>query len=326
MKGNPENLKQMISPTDFQNAISQAVKTQTEAKTKPRIFTLSVKKKFDDFELLDLFTNSFPHVDKAFWKAKIESGNLTLDGKKVSPFQKVKAGQITQHSVPPKDEPEVNYNIELISGTENYWVLNKPSPLPVHAGGRYEKNTLTNILKLAFPNQSIHLINRLDANTTGIVLVGLNKESAQFLGKQFESREVKKTYLALVEGIPSETKFQSSKPIGKTKTPAGGRKLEGNQVSTTDFEILKSFKDKSLIKVTPHSGRTNQIRLHLAGLELPIVGDLGYKNPEYFENNPLTYPDDSLFLHAWKLRFKPPGEDSVIEVSTHPNQKWKSVL
>jgi 23S rRNA pseudouridine1911/1915/1917 synthase len=275
---------------------------------------------------LDLYAESFPHLEREYWKTKIETGNLLLDGKKTTPNQKVKAGQITQHSVPPKDEPQVSFEIELIAATDDYWVINKPSPLPVHAGGRYQNNTLTHLLKTAFPDQGIHLINRLDANTTGIVLVALNKETAQILGKQFENREVTKTYLALVEGIPKNEQFQSTKSISKTKTPAGGRKLEEGHESNTDFEILKTYGDKTLLKVTPHSGRTNQIRLHLAGLGLPIVGDLGYKNPEYFENNPLTYPDDSLFLHAWKLQIKDSSTKEMVKFEAEINQKWKNYL
>jgi len=316
----------MISNLEFQNTISKAANQLTQAKTEPRNFTLSVKKRFDGFTLLDLYAESFPHVEREYWKTKIDNGNLILDGKKTTPNQKVKAGQITQHSVPPKEEPLVSFKIELIEATTDYWVINKPSPLPVHAGGRYQNNTLTHILKTAFPNQSIHLINRLDANTTGIVLVALNKETAQKLGKQFENREVIKTYLALVEGVPKSEQFQSSKSISKTKTPAGGRKLEEGHESNTDFEILKTYGDKTLLKVTPHSGRTNQIRLHLAGLGLPIVGDLGYKNPEYFENNPLTYPDDSLFLHAWKLQIKDSSTKEMVKFEAEVNQKWKNYL
>ena len=312
----------IISQRDFQNSISNAAQILAKPNSEPRTFTLSVKKRFDGFTILDLYTNSFPHVERLYWKAKIDSGNLILDGKTTAPSQKVKAGQITQHSVPPKEEPPVSFEIELITATNDYWVLSKPSPLPVHAGGRYQNNTLTHVLKTAFPDQNIHLINRLDANTTGIVLMALNKETAQKLGKQFENREVTKTYLALVEGVPKNHQFQSSKPISKTKTPAGGRKLEEGFESNTDFEILKTFENKTLLKVTPHSGRTNQIRLHLADLGLPIVGDLGYKNPEYFENNPLTYPEDSLFLHAWKLRFRKPQEQENVQVEITPGKKW----
>ncbi len=314
----------MITRNEFENTIFNVSKKLLDEKKTPRIFTLSIKKRFDGDTLIEVYCQSFPHVECDFWRDKIESGNLTLDGCKVSPQQKVKAGQITQHSVPPKLEPSIDTTIELISATHDFWVISKPSPLPVHAGGRYQKHTLTSILQLAFPNQSFHLINRLDANTTGIVLVALNKKSANLLGKQFEEKRVKKTYLALVEGQPNQDSFTSSKSIGKLKTAAGGRQIEEGKDSMTEFEIIKKFTESTLLKVTPHSGRTNQIRLHLADLGHPIVGDLGHKNPQYFENNPLTYSTDSLFLHAWKLSFYHPVTKQKVTFESSPNKKWSA--
>lgn len=312
----------MIAPKDFKKALTSLPQLVSEKNKLPRVFKLSVKKRFDGFTLLELYAQSFPHVDRKFWLNKIDSGNVLVDDKPGKSNQILRAGQITQHSVAAKPEPKVNWDIELISATENYWVLSKPSPLPVHAGGRYLHNTLTAGLKLAFPDQSFHLINRLDANTTGLVLIALNKSTANHMSKQFENREVEKTYLAVVEGNPKQNTFTSEKGISKEKTPAGGRQLVEESDSKTDFELLETYKEEALLKVTPHSGHTNQIRLHLAGLHLPIKGDLGHKDPTYFQSNPLTYSEDSLFLHAWKLRFKDPETNKWNEVESHPNEKW----
>ncbi|MGB0391841.1 MAG: pseudouridine synthase, partial [Salibacteraceae bacterium] len=120
--------------------------------------------------------------------------------------------------------------------------------------------------------------------------------------------------------------FESTAPIGKKKAPAGGRKLEKGSDSLTRFKLLKSKGEKSLLEVTPSTGRTNQIRLHLAGLKLPIRGDLGYANPEYFENKPLTYPEDTLFLHAWKLQFTHPTTKEQLQFEAPLNNKWKPYI
>jgi 23S rRNA pseudouridine1911/1915/1917 synthase len=312
----------MISIIDFQTAISIGhQKIQKKPKT-PRTFTLSIKKKYDGYTLLDVYTHSFSHVDSEFWKEKIKSRNLTVDGKSAEIHQIVRAGQITQHTTPYKPEPKVNSNIQLIHATDHFWIINKPAPLPVHAGGRYLNNTLKSLLNTSFPELDFYLINRLDANTTGLVLIALNKETAQNLNKQFQNQTVRKSYLALIEGIPINNTFSSSKAIGINKTPGGGRKIEAGKNSFTEFEILNRFTDVSLLHVTPHSGRTNQIRLHLADINLPIVGDVGYKNSQYFEKNPLTYDEDCLFLHSWKLRFIDPLSNIEIEFEAPTNKKW----
>lgn len=316
----------MISIIDFQKAISLGYQKILDQPKVPRTFKLSIKKKYDGYTLLDVYTHSFSHVDSSFWKEKIESGNLQVDGRKVAPHQIVRAGQITQHTSPYKPEPTISKDIQLIHASEHFWILSKPSPLPVHAGGRYLNHTLKNLLTTSFPDLKFYLINRLDANTTGLVLIALDKNVAQNLNKQFKNQTVQKSYLALVEGIPSENHFSSTKSIGTTKTPSGGRKIEEGRNSFTEFKILNKFKNTSLIHVTPHSGRTNQIRLHLADINFPIVGDKGYKNPKYFENNPLTYDDDNLFLHSWKLKFKHPLSEKDIEFEAPPNSKWISYL
>jgi 23S rRNA pseudouridine1911/1915/1917 synthase len=132
--------------------------------------------------------------------------------------------------------------------------------------------------------------------------------------------------LALVEGVPAQSDFTSTASISKEKTSAGGRKIDEGTAASTRFETLRSWENKSLIKVIPRSGRTNQIRLHLAHLNLPIVGDLGYKDPTYFENNPLTYPTDSLFLHAWKLSFDDPTTQKRLTFEAPPNKKWQPYI
>lgn len=310
----------------FKSAIQQAWQAIQSAPIQPKTYRLSIKKKYDGLPLIQVYAQCFPHVDISYWEDKITNGNLLLNGKPTHTQVIVKAGYVTTHTVMPQPEPEVNPEIALIHADINFWVVNKPSPLPVHAGGRYLNHTLTPRLKEAFPEQNIHLINRLDANTTGIVLVALNKQTAFQLGKQFELRGVTKNYLALVEGTPSEDNFTSTASISKEKTSAGGRKIDEGTAASTRFETMQKWDDKSLIKVIPRSGRTNQIRLHLAHLNLPIVGDLGYKDPTYFKNNPLTYPTDTLFLHAWKLSFNHPDTDERITFEAPTNKKWQTFI
>jgi len=268
-------------------------------------YKLSVKLKNEGLTILELYSNSFPQVDQKVWIDKIENGLLTVNGKKCETSLILKAGWLTENMAHNKTEPNVNNDLKLIYEDDFILVLNKPSPLPMHPSGRFNRNTLTHFLKLAFPKKDLKIVHRLDANTTGVIILAKNAEVAKQLGDQFQNNTVKKEYLALVEGIIEKDTLLIKEKISKTKTVSGGREVsEEGLKSETKIAILERNieNNTTLLKVEPKNGRTNQIRLHLASINHPIVGDLGYKNIDYFKNNPLTYPDDSLFLHAHKIK------------------------
>jgi len=271
-----------------------------------KTYKLSVKKRFEGLTILDFYTKAMPSISRDIWKEKITSGNLTVAGKPVKTNRIVKAGEITQHSSHPIIEPPVNTNIELLEWNNDFIVLNKPAPLPMHPSGRFEYNTLSEILKNAFPKEDFKLVHRIDANTTGLVVIAKNSKTANELIEQFKNQTVQKEYLALVEGLVQTKTFTLNKNIGKEITASGGRKVnKEGEVASTTCKVLKKYpkKNQTLLSVIPHNGRTNQIRIHLANTGFPIVGDIGYKDKAYFKNNPLTYKEDCLFLHAWKISF-----------------------
>jgi len=289
----------------FKNAIENVTTPLPGSIPKTIRYKLSVKLKNEGLTILELYSNSFPQVDQHVWIDKIENGLLTVNGQKCETNLILKAGWLTENIAHNKTEPNVSNNLKLIYEDDFILVLNKPSPLPMHPSGRFNRNTLTNFLKLAFPKKDLKIVHRLDANTTGVIILAKNAEVAKQLGDQFQNNTVKKEYLALVEGIIEKDTLLIKEKISKTKTVSGGREVsEEGLESETKITILERDieNNTTLLKVEPKNGRTNQIRLHLASINHPIVGDLGYKNIDYFKNNPLTYPDDSLFLHAHKIK------------------------
>jgi RluA family pseudouridine synthase len=302
---------------DFEKTIKDITTPLPGSVPLPIVYRLSVKQKFNGLTIVDFYCRAIPSVPKQQWIQKVNSGNMTVDGKTIDSNFIVKTGQVTRHSTEPRAEPEVNTNIKLVYEDEYFIVIDKPSPLPMHPCGRFSKNSLIEILDLAFPLIDFKIIHRIDSNTTGLLVLAKSKESAQFIAAQFEKRQVHKEYLALVEETVKKDQFSSTQTIGKQKTKSGARKTNdtGDEAST-DFEVIKRNEFTTLLKVIPHSGRTNQIRLHLAAIGHPIVGDYGYKNPSYFDSHPLTYPDDCLCLHAWKLTFIHPKTHQKVGFET----------
>lgn len=307
-----------MSLSEFTKAIQEVTTPLPGSTPQAVVYKLTVKKRFEGLSIVDFFNEAVPRSTQELWINKVESGNLTVNGKTVSIDYKVKAGDLTQHSSEPKTEPEINTNIQLIYEDDSILVVDKPSPLPMHASGRYARNTLLNILTLAFPDKDLKLLHRIDANTTGLVIIAKGKEVANTIRVQFEEKQIQKEYIALVERIIEENSITSIQSIGNEVLVGGARKVDDTgKKAETNITVLerRTAKNQTLLSVIPLTGRTNQIRLHLAELGFPIVGDEGHKDQAFFKNNPFTYPTDSLFLHAYKLSFKHPktGKDISFE-------------
>jgi RluA family pseudouridine synthase len=204
----------------------------------------------------------------------------------------------------------VNPDIRLLHEDEAIIVINKPAPLPVHPSGRYNLNTLQSLLQKVYYPQKPRPAHRLDANTTGIVIFSRTRHFAKFLQPQFERGEVEKTYLARVLGNPSETHFFCDVPIGASPVEAGGRTVDPVQgmPSRTEFRVREHLADgTTLLEAIPQTGRTNQIRVHLWHMGMPVFGDPLYQPDQQLSSRQtLSVEDPPLCLHAWKLAFHHP--------------------
>jgi len=299
-----------MTQEEFLNRIKEATKPLPGEVPQQITYTLGIKKEFEGKKVIDFLAEKFPTIKLDSWKNKICTGNLTVNNSTTSETKILKAGELLKHTSILKSEPTVNPQIQLLYDDEDILVINKPAPLPVHPSGRFNKNTLTSFLNLAFPNLHLKLLHRIDANTTGIVIFGKTDSATKYIRRQFTKRTILKKYIALVDGLVSEQEFSSNLAIGKEKLTSGKRDIHlQGLTSFSEFKVLHQNipKQQTLLQVIPHSGRTNQIRIHLAKLGFPIIGDLGYKNSDYFKNHPLTYPTDCLFLHAWQLTFIHPS-------------------
>jgi RluA family pseudouridine synthase len=216
----------------------------------------------------------------------------------------------------------VNAAIRVLYEDEAIVVVDKPAPLPVHASGRYHRNTLQWILNEVYTPQKLRPVHRLDANTTGVLVLARTRQYARPLVEQFAAASVEKVYLARIAGQPLVETFSCDAPIGVEHTALGGREIDANGAAArTEFRVLERFNDgATLVEARPTTGRTNQIRLHLAHLGVPVCGDQAYLgNDQIGETQTHALNDAPLCLHALRIAFAHPvtGERVSFE-STAP--------
>ncbi|MEZ6122811.1 MAG: RluA family pseudouridine synthase [Planctomycetaceae bacterium] len=302
---------------------------------------LNVPLRYDGFSLIDMLTDWHPQVTRQEWLRKIHEGRIVsaecsghprrqqstgAETLPLSPDLRVRAGERLQHLQPGTVEPAVNADLRIIFEDEQFIVVSKPAPLPLHASGRFHRNTVEWILRAAYAPEVPRIVHRLDANTSGVLVLCRTQEAARAIGGQFERRNVRKTYLARVMGVPSDQAFECDAKISAVAGAHGLRLIDPDhgQHAVTQFSVREKFSDgTTLLEIRPLTGRTNQIRLHLWHLSLPILGDPAYLPGNRSGTNvtlPISAPP--MCLHASKIELQaPPGLPATFQV---PDPFWAS--
>lgn len=301
-----------------QEALKKITRTLPGEKPYQQRRPIRVPQTLNGSTLLDCVSSILKHVDKEVWLKEINDGLFeTEDGKKIGADHRVRAGERYFHVLPQAPEPRVSPQIDICFEDEALIVVEKPAPLPVHPSGRFQRNTLQYILNQVYSPQVPKPVHRLDANTTGLLLVAKNKNFAAFLQKQFEKKEVEKTYLAKIQGHPAEDVFDCRLPISSEPGEVGCRVVDeaGGLEAKTEFKVLKRYSDgTSLVEARPVSGRTNQIRVHLWALGFPICGDQLYlSNQRLGSVQTQEVEDKPLCLHAHELKFIHPVSKKKVQ-------------
>jgi RluA family pseudouridine synthase len=175
-----------------------------------------------------------------------------------------------------------------------------------------------------FAPQKVYLVHRLDKDTTGVMILAKNIAMQKILAELFKKREIEKTYEAIVQGRAPTDTFTVENKIGKIAQYAGQAvwgKTEDGVYARTDFEIIKMKNSHLLVKCRPHTGRTHQIRSHLAEMQLPVLGDYHYARTTVFQ-----YPARRFLLHASSVSFIHPKQQKEITIKApYPEDFRKAV-
>jgi RluA family pseudouridine synthase len=244
---------------------------------KPYSFThrFNTRKADWGLSLLDMMTLRFPFKSREDWAKQITGGYVKVNDSKVDSDYCLDPTHTISHYNPHVKEPSVPDEIEIVDETENYLVLIKPAPMPVHPGGRYYKNTLIEILKER-GYSDLKILHRLDAVTSGLLILGKNPSFTRDAIQCFQGGKVKKQYYALVSGCPVENKTEINIPIRRKQGFRFECDLSGSSLSKqalSRFEVRERYKSHSLIACFPVTGRTHQLRLHLQYWGYPVFDD-----------------------------------------------------
>ena len=287
---------------------------------------ISVPLDCDGMELLDFMGKIRTYLSRDQWKEVCEQGHLVCNGNRVMPGQTLRSGQRLLHTKPNTIEPDVNAEIEILYEDDALVVVNKPAPLPMHPCGRFNRNTLVPILQQIYEHDRLRVTHRLDADTSGVVVLSKTQDSARQMHIQFRAGTIEKTYVARVHGHPPQEEFLCDQAISG-KTDSGGIRLpdENVQPACTQFRVLASNADgTTLLEAKPRTGRTNQIRVHLWSLGLPIVGDTIYlRNQEVGNLTTKSIDDAPLCLHAAAIEITHPSTGERQQFAT-PQPAWTS--
>ena len=274
----------------------------------------------------------FSNLSRHFLQDAIRSGGVTVNGKPAKPSLKLRHRDVIEMVIPeppsknilPEDIP-----LNVLYEDADLIILNKQADMIVHPARGNKSGTLVNALVNYSDQLSSGLgefrpgiVHRLDRNTTGVMIVTKHEAAQWKIAKQFETRQTQKTYLAIVHGTPELDADRINAPLGvhqQVREKYAVRPEMGRE-SITYYEVLEAFRGFSLLKCEPKTGRTHQIRVHLAHIKHPIVADDMY-------GGKLVYPwqladaeqavEEPVIarcaLHAFSIEFRHPTTEQMVK-------------
>jgi 23S rRNA pseudouridine1911/1915/1917 synthase len=251
------------------------------------------------------------------------------NGRAPRPALLVRAGDSVHIDRPAPIEPEVPRHFEVLAEDEHFLAIDKPAGLPMHTTAKFWKNTLVALLRERYPNERLQICHRIDRETSGVLLIARTAQAASYLKRGFANRRMKKMYLALVRGVPAVPSGTIDAPMRllDTRTHIKMGVEPDGLPAVTHYSVRETFANHALVEAAPETGRQHQIRVHLAHIGHPIVGDKMYGASEQafmdYCDRGMTEELLALFdglprhaLHAARLTFPHPVTEQPITVES----------
>jgi 23S rRNA pseudouridine1911/1915/1917 synthase len=284
---------------------------------------------------LDVFlTACLPEFSRSRLQALIRVGRVRVNGKEAAKTgQDLAPGDRVELRIPPARPSGLaaeQIPLEVVFENADLMIVNKPAGMVVHPSPGHDRGTLVHAALGHAPDiagiggeERPGIVHRLDKETSGLIVVAKNDAALGWLQEQFRSRRVEKVYLALVDGRPPTPSGRVEAAIGRNTTHRklmGVVALEKGREAVSEYRTLESFPEHSLLEVHPLTGRTHQIRVHMAFLGCPVAGDsvYGRKKP--------SLALERHFLHAHRLKLVLPGETSARQFEAALPAELQAVL
>ena len=277
-------------------------------------------------------SNKISDLSRTMIVKLIESDNIKVNGKSQKPSYKIQAGDKISIEIPEIKEVDLKAQdipINIIYEDNDIIVINKEKGMVVHPAEGNWDGTLVNAI-MAHCKDSLSgiggelrpgIVHRLDKDTYGILIIAKNDKAHINLSEQIKNREVKKKYIALVRGIVPENEATINMPIGRsTKDRKKMEVTKNGKEAITHFKVLKRYGKYTLLEVKIDTGRTHQIRVHLAEIGYPVVGDMVYSNGKN------EFGVVGQMLHAQSLDFKHPTTGKKMHLEAELPEYFKKII
>lgn len=256
---------------------------------------------YKNVPLLTYLSGRFSYLSHDEWAARIAEGRLQCNGRIAQADTQVTQGDVVVYDLPEPDAPPIA-PLDIVYDDPWLLAVNKPADLMVHASGPFVQQNLIYHLRQQQGNDQLFLVNRLDRDTTGVILVAKEKETLRQLSQQFADSQVEKVYLALVNGRPPQHNGRIDLPLVKLPKDDGPPRFAVRHDASakdalTEYELVRPVGNgDSLLRLFPKTGRTHQLRVHMQAIGCPIVGDKVYGRADTAPRH-LLHCASTTFIH-----------------------------
>ncbi|MGX5174055.1 23S rRNA pseudouridine(955/2504/2580) synthase RluC [Aliikangiella sp. IMCC44653] len=217
----------------------------------------------------------------------------------------------------------------IIHETNQYILLNKPSGMAVHGGSGLSFGVIEALRALRPKEKFLELVHRLDRDTSGCLLIAKRRSYLTYFHEQLRNKQMRKEYLAIVEGTWDNSKNRITAPLKKNQLKSGERFVsveKDGKASETLFKCLKRLNGFSVIKAMPQTGRTHQIRVHALAAGCPLLGDAKYNSQTQAAPILKEFGLKTFLLHAQRLSFKIPDDPKIYSFEAEPPEVFNQVI